>query len=283
MTEETGSGESGNPAESAPAPAAAEAPTNWVAGFEDADLSAYAEAKGFHNTQPENVVNSYRNLEKLMGADKAGRTFTLPGEGATAEEMNTFYSKIGRPDDAAGYGLTASEGDTTGFADAASAKFHELGISAKQAAGLHEFWEGFTGDMQTKANNAQQISRVDAENALKREWGAAYDTRLANVDKAAAAFGLGEDQLLGLREAMGPVEAMKFVYDLNTKIGDDTFDHGVAVDDGVMTPEQARIEQNKLLGDSEFLAAWTEKSHPGHKDAIARKAELSRLMNGQMA
>lgn len=283
MSEETGSVDAGNPAEAAPAPAAEAAPANWVSGFEDSDLGAYAEAKGFHNTQPENVVNSYRNLEKLMGADKAGRTFTLPNEGASSDEMNTFYSKIGRPDDAAGYGLTATEGDTSGFADAASAKFHELGISAKQASGLHEFWEGFTGTMQTKANDAQQISRVDAENALRSEWGAAYDTRLANVDKAAAAFGLGDSQLNGLREAMGPVEAMKFVYDLNSKIGDDTFDRGVVVDDGVMTPDQARAEQNKLLGDSEFLAAWTEKSHPGHADAIAKKAGLSRLINGQSA
>ena len=71
MTEETGSEASGNPAEAAPsaapAPAAAAPAANWVSGFENTDLTTYAEAKGFQNTTPENVVNSYRNLEKLMG------------------------------------------------------------------------------------------------------------------------------------------------------------------------------------------------------------------------
>jgi hypothetical protein len=79
---------------------------------------------------------------------------------------------------------------------------------------------------------------------------------------------------------MGPVEALKFVDNLNTQMGDHTYESGAADTSGVMTPEQAQNAMGELLGNKEFNEAWMDRNHPGHKAAVAKKSELHRLISG---
>lgn len=282
MTEETGSEASGNP--EAVVETAQATPANWVSSFENTDLASYAEVKGFQNTTPENVVNSYRNLEKLMGADKAGRTVTLLPDDATTDQRNEFYGKLGRPKEAAGYGITAPEGDTTGFADWASGAFHDLGLTSGQASGLVERWGEYSGGHEAKVAAVEQSTRAEAVATLEKNWGAAYEQNVAKVDNYIKQFGMNESQLLGLASAMGKVEAMNFIYDLGQKTGEDPHDTGDAMrTSGALSPAQAKQALGELNMNKEFMDAWLNKSHPGHAAAVEKKAGYARMASGVSA
>jgi len=53
---------------------------------------------------------------------------------------------------------------------------------------------------------------------LKERWGNAFDERCEIVDRAAAALGMDEDSLKGLRDREGVVGSMEFLYDAGRQI-----------------------------------------------------------------
>ena len=297
MAEEAGSAGAGNPGEAAAAapsgetsaevqsvpgsPLSTETSTGWIEGVQDPSTKAWAEAKGLHNGSFENVVNSYHNLEKMVGADKAGRTVTMLGDDATQEQRDIFFNKLGRPEAAENYTVALPEGQTDDTRLVMMRnKAHELGISDKQFAGLAEADAAYIAAVGQGAVDEGAISAAAAEAQLRTEWGAAYDLKVAGIDVAAHKLGMTDEHLTGLRNAMGPVDAMKFVDGLNSKIGDHNFDMGEAVIPGHKTPEQAKQELGDLTMNKEFMDAWLDKGHPGHAAAVEKKAGLARLMTG---
>tara|TARA_R110000787_G_scaffold78811_1_gene172176 strand:+ start:4810 stop:5703 length:894 start_codon:yes stop_codon:yes gene_type:complete len=295
MAEEAGSVDAGNPGEAtAPSgetsadvtavpgsPLTTEPQTSWLDGVIDPSTKAWAEAKGLQNGSFENVLGSYHNLEKMVGADKAGRTITLLGDDASSEERDAYFNKLGRPESAEQYSVALPEGaiDDTRL-NMMRNKAHELGISDAQFSGLAEADAAYLSATQQGMTDKAAVSAVDAEAQLRTEWGAAFDLKVASIDVAAHKLGMSEDQLNGLREAMGPVEAMKFVDGLNTKMGDHNFDEGEKIIPGHKTPEQAEEEFKQLKMNKQFMDAWMDGMHPDHKTAVEKKAALSRLSAG---
>ena len=277
MTDEAGSVDAGNPEASA-APEAPAATGHFLDSVESPDLRAWAENKQFPGV--EQALNSYRNLEKLMGSDKAGRTVTILGDDATPDQRDTFYNKLGRPESVDGYSFKLAPGSDTGRLDAMRSKAHELGITDAQFSGLANADMEYLGAMQQSMADDAVISRADAEAQLKKEWGAAYELKVASIDVAAAKLGLTDDVLIGLHKAMGPVEAMKFVDNLNTKIGDHKMENGESVMSNHKTPEQARLALSELSMNKEFTDAWLDRMHPGHKAAVEKKSALARMAAG---
>ena len=294
MAEEAGSAEAGNPApEASESPAEASisdtpgtalsskpAP-HWLDEVQDPTTKAWAESKGLQNGNFENVLGSYHNLEKLMGADKAGRTVTLLGDDATPEQRDEFYTKLGRPENASDYSVALPEGTTDDKRLVMMRnKAHELGISDAQFNGLAEADAAYMADLVQTTTDTAALSVAEATDQLKKEWGAAFDLKVAGIDVAAHKLGFTTDELNGLREAMGPVNAMKFVDGLNTKMGDHNYDSGETALTNHKTPEQAKIELSELSMNKEFMDAWLDKQHPGHVAAIEKKAALARLVSG---
>ena len=279
MVDVDGSVDAGNP-EPTVAPVAPVAPLNLdLASIQNENLRGWAETKGFQNGTTENVLNSYRNLEKLFGADKAGHTIMLPTDDTTPVQHSEFFTKLGRPEEAVGYELKPAEGEDTKFAEWAGATFHKAGLSKVQATAIASAWAEFSGaHIQTSKDDAE-IATTNATAALKKEWGAAFDQKVAKIDQTAAALGMTDDQLTGLRTAMGSVEAMKFVDSLGAQIGDDVIESGEGQVTGLMTPAAARAALDVLTGNKEFNEAWLDKMHPNHKNVVARKSELSRMIS----
>lgn len=288
MTEATaGSAEAGNSEEgAAPAIAAAtegSTETNWVTSIEDADIRGFAESKGFQDATPADALKSYMNLEKVFGADKSGHTVKMIGEGSTPEEVGEFYTKLGRPEDAAGYELTVPEGADGAFAGAAAEKFHELGLSGKQGTELVDWFNEQAGNVVT-TTDADYTAGVETDTAeLRKEWGAAYDKNIASAKAAATEFGLDTTQIDAMEKALGFGGLMRHMQNVGAKLGEDIND-STETNQGstVMTPQQAATEMQKLNADTEWFAAWMDKSNPGHEHAVERKAQLSRYMIGQV-
>jgi hypothetical protein len=295
MAEESGSAEAGNPGEAtAPSgetsaavtkvpgsPLATEPQASWLDGVQDPATKAWAEAKGLQNGSFENVLGSYHNLEKMVGADKAGRTITLLGDDASPEDRDAYYSKLGRPENAAAYSVGLPEGttDDTRLVMMREAA-HKIGISDSQFSALAEADAAYIATTLSSQQDFATTTAADAETQLRKEWGAAFELKVAGIDVAAHKLGFNDDQLNALRVAMGPVEAMKFVDGLNTKTGDHDFEEGESIIPGHKTPEQAKLEMSELSMNKEFMDAWMDKLHPGHKTAVEKKATLSRLVAG---
>jgi len=282
MAEEIGSVvEAGNPVEAAPVVATPVAAPDWLASVGNEELRTLATAKGWDKGGPESVLSSYHNLEKLFGADKAGRAVVMPGPDADATVMGEFYNKLGRPVKADGYELPIPAGQNDTMAKWASGVFHEAGLTTKQAQLVAQKWNEHMGTLQTDSVAQNTQSAQDADNELKREWGAAYDQKVRGIDQAAVSLKMTAEQLAGLRKSMGPAAAMRFVDGLAGKLGEAPMDSdGSPMDGGLMTPEAARSALSALSLDKLFMEAWLNKSHTAHGWALEKKQSLAKMASG---
>lgn len=247
------------------APAAPAAPTgdtfDWAKQGLDADMLTYVAGKGFKS--PADVVTSYRGAEKLLSTSP-DQIIKLPQGEFNQENWNTQVAdRLGRPKEAAGYELTklVPTGQDTKFAETAQGKFHELGLTSRQAQELTKWWNGQAGDM-TKAQSEATTAKHNAEvSTLKAEWGNKFDANAALVDKAAGEFGMTPEQITALKSTMGPAAAMKFLHTIGSKLGvSDTFigpDGRQTTFTGGMTPDQAKAEIAALRKDTAFIAKYT--------------------------
>lgn len=165
----------------APEPvAAAPSSTGWKSQI-GTDLRNSPLLQKFEDT-PEGLnkaLESHANLEKLLGHEKV----PIPKDINDVEGWNRFSKALGIPDKAEGYGLPdfqmpeAMKGmaiDKNKFADVVHA--HKL--TPDQAKGLWKVYNEINTEAYTKAMEAHKEQLTNTVNALKGEWGDAYETNV---------------------------------------------------------------------------------------------------------
>lgn len=239
------------------APAAPAEPASWLNGVDEVSLG-YAQNKGWDN--PAKAIDSYRNLEKLLGADRAGNTIVLPKPDADPKEWGALYDRMGRPADAKGYNVEMPSFGDKALHEATLGKFHELGLTKAQGESLMNWYnsELANGLQASEAQKAQDFQMQDQ--ALKSEWGAAYTQNLAAAQQGARALGLDADTIDKLSDSLGHQRAMN----LFAKIGSGLKEDGMATGDNqgfgsAMTPGQAKAEIQTLMQDKNFVARYMSK------------------------
>lgn len=266
------------PAAGQPAPAPQAAHVGGIPWLPDADpdTAGYVQNKGWRD--PGDVLKSYVNLEKLMGADRAGRTVEIPKDPDDAVAMGQFYERLGRPKTAEEYALPLPEkGADPEFAKWAKETFHEIGLTSAQARVLTEKWNGLMGGKVEAGKAASQARMVEEGNALRQEWGAAFEQNCRAVDMAVAQFGLDQETVVALRDAIGPLKAMKFFHQIGSKLGEDVFVSGGQTASNIPTPAAAQAQLKDLTMQRDFLDAFLNPSHPGHAAAVEKKSKLTAL------
>lgn len=277
---EAGAAPAGSSSSAAPAgangqPGAAQADAfNWQTLGLDAEAGALVTERQWKH--PNDVIKSYRNLEKLTGVP-ADQIIKLP-KGDDPKAWNEVYTRLGRPEKAADYKLPIPEGNDGAFAKTAADWFHEAGVTQAGATRLATKWNEFQAGQQKQ--QAEQIAARDTEqvNALKSEWGANYDRLAGQVDKAAETFGMKPEQLAALKQVMGPKEAMQFLQKIGSKLGvEDTQFHDGAAPQGFnnMSPEQAQAEIQRLQHDKLFAQEFNSKDPRVKSEARQKMARLS--------
>ncbi|UOF83095.1 hypothetical protein [Caudoviricetes sp.] len=231
--------------------------TDWTTGLTE-DSRGYVQNKGFQN--PAMVIDSYRSLEKLLGAPKE-RLLRLP-EKDDAPEWGDVYNRLGRPATANDYKIDVPPemGGDGKFADWAKTNFHELGLSKKQAEGLAGRWNEYQKNVMSQSNENLAYQNQQQEASLKREWGAAFDQNMNMAKRAAQTFGMDGATIDKLESAMGFSGIMKFMHSLGSKLGEDSFVQGGASNQsgfGILSPEAAKNRINSLRGDPEFVKRYT--------------------------
>jgi hypothetical protein len=228
------------------------------------------------------LFQSYAGLEKLMGADKAGKA-VVPPDPATASksDWDAFYSRLGRPEKAEGYGIKPPEGVDPALASSMATKFHEMGLTKAQADALVESYGG-----QIVADQQAWSKQTDTEfSAWARDQGANMEKSVEAARRACRELGFGENdpRLNAFERAFGT----RGMLDMFGKIGNLMLESpGVGNSSstsaiGGLTSEGAKSRIATLSSDSEFqgrlnsnmanvrqaaLAEWTklhETAYPG--------------------
>ena len=240
------------------APTTPAASHSWLEGADEVTVG-YVQNKGW--SEPKQVLESYRNLEKLMGADRAGNTVVLPKPDAPQADVDAFYNRLGRPADPTGYKIELpKDGGDPEFAKTASAWFHEQGLTAKQGEALAAKWNEHIGAL-TTAQKEQLTQAYQADDqALKTEWGAAFQQNLTAAQAAARGLGLDAAAIDKLQGALGHKGVMDLLYKIGSKVGEPDFAVGTTEKFGAaMTPAQAKATIQARMQDKGFTARYLSK------------------------
>ena len=277
---ETGSVlDAGNPAPANPATPPAgndggQAPINVNApGVDNApppDLSwldALGEdGKGFAANKawktPGDMLESYRNLEKLVG--RKGRD--IP-EADDAEAWSKFYNELGRPETADGYKFDLPDEYNPELVKFYQDAAHKAGLTKRQAdAFLTDYLDFEHAAREEYAK--QNASRVDMATAeLKREWGAKFDENLNVALRGANALGLSQDERIALEESMGQAKAARLFERVGRALcsEDGTPNTPGNSGFGVRTPAEAQARIDELLSRPDYQKAYMD----GDKTKVA--------------
>jgi len=238
----------------------------WFNGADEL-TTGYIQNKGWQN--PLEAVKSYQNLEKLMGADKAGNTVVLPKAEATPEEKAAFFDRLGRPSEPTGYSFKFATDEATANVQS---KFHELGLTKTQGEAIAQWYTELQQNQMSQSQANKQVAFEQDSLALKQTWGAAHDQKVLEARAAVRSLGLNNEQIDKLADAWGHKATMEFFANLGSKTGEPGFvdGEGTTAFNGAMTPAQAKDQIRTLMADKEFVKQYTSKN----AEALAKMDRL---------
>lgn len=275
MTDETTSADAGNVA-------ATEAATTTTS--DTTTTAATTAAASWRDTLPEDIkaspsiakfetieglAKSYTNLEKMLGADKV----VVPKEG-DQEGWNKFYEAAGRPATPDDYGFKAPDQLPEGVVYNADLDkriatiAHARGLNKHQAAGVREDLmkivaegasESISANQKTEAERQAAIQQ--GEQALKAEWGTAFEQR-GKVAGAAINKFLSPETIAAM-DAAGLANnpaIVKDMYNLGVKLAGEKELIGAA--EGSQSPGD--LDAAITTFRATHSAALFDKSHPDH-------------------
>lgn len=278
MTDQNGSAGAGNPAGDAGQQQQQAAP--WYGAEAGEGIKGFVELKGWDS--PVKAIESYQNLEKLLGADKAGRAVVWPKDDNDAEGWKAIHARLGVPENPEGYKLAVPEGQSDAFAKHMAPILHKLGVPAKAAEALATAFNEFGTSQAKAANDAAAAKVTEQMAALKQEWGGAYEERAALgqnfVKSIATEMGWDEQatakNLEMLEAAWGSASLMKFMAAAGAMLGEDRFREGGQSPSLSMTPAAAQARIDQLMQDRAWLDRWVA----GDAAAVAEKDRLDKAV-----
>ena len=240
-----------------------------------------------HNANSiESLAKTAIHAQSMIGADK----LAIPGKWANEDDWNNVYTKLGKPEDAQGYKLEVKEG-TQVDKDIESwyrGLAHKAGLNDRQANTI--FQEYMAKEAELKAANAPpspedvEIIKGEAEIALKKEWGKAFDTKMNEAKGVLTEFAPKDfDQLLtkdGVPLGNDPV-FIKTLANIgnyiNSKLGEDKMIGNKQQPQ--YTPADAEKEIAALRGDPRDGGPYWDKKHPDHMRTVQQVQELMEYMH----
>lgn len=263
MADTEGSVDTGNPEGSE---------SNWTEGLDD--YREVIDAKGWQSNA--DVMKSYVNLEKAVGADKV----VLPAEESDILEWDG-WERLGTPKEAADYAMAAPEGfeqyDTT-LSDDMRSVFHDAKLTPAQAQLIHDRFVDRMMSTQTEMTTGAQQQNESWEGELKKEFGAAFDDRIAAARNAMREFGTPE--LQGAIDAAGlgsHPDLVRAFAKAGMMLGTGSqFKDGESSGNFGITPDAAKEQIAALRNNPGLMDA----GHPEHKVLNEKLTKLTELAYG---
>jgi len=208
-------------------------PTPW---FSDAHKD-YVANKGFKSG--DDALVSLQNAEKLIGAEKAGRTLIRPKDDKDVDGIKAWRTGIGVPEKPDDYALPVPDGEEPGFAKVVSGWFHEIGIPKGDAIKLTEKWNEYLKEVIAKSEQALKDNSDKQLGDLKTAWGGEFDKNSEHARRFLREAGLDDQAVNRIEVALGTAQMLKLFHGLGVKMGE----HGFMKGDGgggKVTQAQAR-------------------------------------------
>lgn len=289
---EQGGAGGGTPLDQGGAPAQG-TQTAWYDSFKDPGVKEWLKSYNDAYPDPEAVATKALNLEKFLGAEKAGRGVVLPKADAKQEEWREFYKKVGgAPAEPDGYKLPETikpEIATEMNADPMIAAFREHASKSGMPQMFFQdavqwYADQMNQRMEQSVKDFSARSEKDMEE-LKAEWrGVEFDKNTELGRRAAEQFLPHEnkdefiDKMSRIEGALGTKETMKLWAAIGAALGEHSFESGEGGSHPTgMTPEAARVRIDSLKKDSGFTA----KLMNNDADSKAEWDRLHKIAFGQ--
>lgn len=163
-------------------------------------------------------------------------------------------------------GLTWDEA----FEKAALPVAQKLGLTPTQLQGLADFYAQHQADTGLGAMRQRALDEAAASDALKAEWGAHYDTKLAQASRAARYF--GGEQLIAMLNETGlgnHPDLVRAFARAGAFLGEDALRAGNHVT-GVLPPDEALKKARGLMA----RPAYASRTHPEHGALVDEVRQL---------
>jgi hypothetical protein len=269
----------------------AAAPAAAAASWYPEQFKGFMETKG--NPDPAAFVESYVNLEKLVGADPK-TVLRMPKEG-DVDAWGQFYGKLGRPESADKYTPIEALKDDP-LAKDFDGVFHGLGLSEKQRTGilttLLEKTAALNKENDTKFVETETVNQKKRMEALTSEQGDAMAQFTEDARRAARTAVPDEykDPATGkvwtkdeinrtIEQAVGVDLALRIFSTLGKFQAEDKSESGITPSSGVLSGEQAEMRWNQLRNDR----TWFDRYMAGDVEARREKERLDIAMASKRA
>lgn len=226
------------------------------------------------------LIKGYVNAQGLIGQKR----IALPPNNATEAQMAEFFTAIGRPDSVEKYSaadVKPADGVTFDEAGLKEARqlFYSIGLTDSQQKKLMDFYIGGMNKTHGEMATALANGKAATENALRQEWGHAYDANLGLVRDAIAHYG-DADLAKELETSLGNNPGLtRMLLKFAKTLSEDTSPtNKFAIREGTPQAAQARIAE--LKKDAEFMKALDDRSNPGHADAVETWTAVHRQAGG---
>lgn len=168
----------------------------------------YVAEKGWK--APSDTIGSYQSLEKLFGADRAGRTFTMPKDEKDVEGWKVLRAKLGVPDSADKYELPMPEGEQGATLGKAAAEwFHQNGVPKAAAQKIVSQWNDHMKSTVTAQQSALLAESQGQLDKLKQEWGQNFEQNTEHARRFLKSSGWDEKKVALYEQVFGTADMLK--------------------------------------------------------------------------
>ena len=201
------------------------------------------------------TVHTLPDLLKQLGnkdvlISRQGKGVMVPTDTATQTEKDMFYEALGRPKTPSDYKVEVPKGLEAYYDQPlmtqAKETLHKAGLTQKQVDVVLALDANRLVAGQKEQAEAQETAKREAEDALRAEWGTAYDERLGMANQMIA-DNLPETKRAALLEAVGnnPVVA-----ELLAKVAMKFMEHpsvAKGTQQHTLTPAEAKGRMEELI------------------------------------
>lgn len=231
-------------------------------------LAAYRKGEAFDLG---GLAKEHIHLQALIG--KKG--IVPPGDKDGPEAWARFYDQLGRPPKPELYQFAKPQdfaGYSDALADAYRAAAHEQGLTARQAAAMHDWFVQASHSAERGVAERSRRESDALDQALRQKWGAQYDAMVASGRRAARAFA-PPAVIDELERAIGGPALMEMFAGIGERMREDGLIGGGS---GFgLAPEQAKAEIARMdaaMHDPQGPAM--NKLHPEHASWMRRREQL---------
>ena len=226
------------------------------------------------------AVESHLNLEKLLGHQKV----PLPKDENDVAGIQAFNKAIGVPDKPEGYNLKdpaipESMKSMTFDKKTFSEAIHKFGLTPKQANGLWQAYTEMSMGAYNKYSAENQKQLGDMVNALRQEWGDAYDGNVQLGQMVINKFAESpEDADFITASLLKDPRGIKFMSKIGgqfaeNKIGDFKYQRFA------LSPDQAKSEIDKIMADPNHPYLNPKATNEEHDKAVQYVNQLWETVN----